>query len=378
MLDLVDPATGARVRKSTREKDKRRAQERAREIEDQLRAEATQAKDGRKAITLSAALTQYVTRLEGERKASADGAAALRDKTLGLNARMAGRFALDGAMLLHTLTPAHIAELVTARQKEGNSAQTIAHEVKLLRAASRYAKELQQRVPDIDRWRMPVAKPKTRYLSPDEWRQVFEQLDPNRPVTPIGRGGQQVRYIPQGRTFTSRQDAQDLLVAISMTGGRWREVARLTWDMIDTVDWSWMRIWGTKDNEERIVGMPEQAKAVLMRRWLARDQHQPLIFPGRYGGERAGTCRAILRAMDAVGLNRPDIVAKHGRATVHSLRHTFASWLLQNGADLAEVQEALGHSTLQMTRRYAHLAKRKTATRLGAILSDVAPAITGD
>ena len=45
----------------------------------------------------------------------------------------------------------------------------------------------------------------------------------------------------------------------------------------------------------------------------------------------------------------------------HDLRHTFASYLAMNGATLAEIAEALGHKTLDMVKRYAHLSEAHTA-----------------
>ena len=54
---------------------------------------------------------------------------------------------------------------------------------------------------------------------------------------------------------------------------------------------------------------------------------------------------------------------------VHCLRHTFASWLVQNGAELHEVSGALGHSNVTMTSRYAHLSKGATVAKLGGILT---------
>lgn len=54
----------------------------------------------------------------------------------------------------------------------------------------------------------------------------------------------------------------------------------------------------------------------------------------------------------------------------HDLRHTFASWLIQRGRTLREVQEALGHQTITMTMRYSHLAPDHLRAAV-AVLDDV-------
>jgi site-specific recombinase XerD len=47
---------------------------------------------------------------------------------------------------------------------------------------------------------------------------------------------------------------------------------------------------------------------------------------------------------------------ENGRLHFHSLRHTFATWLVQNGVSIYEVQNLLGHSSIAVTQVYAHLA----------------------
>lgn len=79
------------------------------------------------------------------------------------------------------------------------------------------------------------------------------------------------------------------------------------------------------------------------------------LFPN----PRTGTCYngfhlAYFRARDAAGL--PDV-------RIHDLRHTFASLLINNGVSLYEVQELLGHSSVAMTQRYAHLLPNKLRSR---------------
>ena len=63
-------------------------------------------------------------------------------------------------------------------------------------------------------------------------------------------------------------------------------------------------------------------------------------------------------------LSVPDLLAaaRIEEFTFHGLRHTFASYLAMSGATLAELAEALGHKTLAMVKRYAHLSEAHTST----------------
>lgn len=364
-VDFIHPVTGIRMRQSLKVKgNKAEAQKAAVKLLSDLEHGGDKTPQ-----SLRDALEAYCTALHSDGKVSAQGQRAMAVKCLG---GLANRYGLEPAMPLSKITPAVLAKLVSERRKEGNSAQTIAHELKLLRAATRYAAAMGAKVnADMingtlkDAWRLPKLPTKTRYLSVDEFRQVYERLDPSRPVDGRTPGATDTLY-------RQRSDARDLLVALVMCGGRWSEVSGLLWSRIDLTK-GVIRLWGNKTQQERIVGIPEMLLETLKRRHEERKAGQQLVFPTSTGQARAGSCRVLSRAIDACGLNTPERIAESGRATIHSLRHTYASLLAQNGASLAELQNALGHTSLAMTLRYAHLMKAESAGRLAGIMSKVMP-----
>ncbi len=116
-----------------------------------------------------------------------------------------------------------------------------------------------------------------------------------------------------------------------------------------------------KGNKERLVPVGRHAKAavekwLLQREQLMRDranrgkqvEHDALFLNGR--GSRL-TVRSVERLVKSYG-ERAGISQT---VTPHALRHSFATHLLEMGADLRSVQELLGHSSLSSTQRYTHL-----------------------
>lgn len=376
--EMLHPRTGRRLRFSTGHTERMAAQAAAMEHLASLTRVTNDTVDGMEPITIADALTRYVVALRT--KASVP---AMRSRALKLtkrHPRFPTRFGFEPTRYLHTLTPADLAMLVEARQQEGLSPQTIAHDIALLRAATRYVATVGFRSPTLmingqsrNPWRVPKVPQKTRYLSIDEFRAVYKHMDPDQPIMPERKDGTTMAlYVPTGAPHKDRQDAQDLLVILAMTGGRWSEVTALEWPHVD-IEGGTVTLWGNKTQASRVVPMPDLAKDVFKRR-AASFKRAPkgFVFPGRKGKQRGpSSCQPIVRAMDACGLNTPEVVAKHGRATPHSLRHTFASMLVQGGEQLNRVRLALGHTTLTMTQRYAHLEQHDNARQLATTLSRV-------
>jgi integrase/recombinase XerD len=114
-----------------------------------------------------------------------------------------------------------------------------------------------------------------------------------------------------------------------------------------------------KGSKERVVPIGRQAVTAL-RRYLSRGRpfldtrHRPELFLNAKGGglTRAGAFLILRRLAAKAGLE-PE------RVHPHLLRHSFATHLLEGGADLRSVQEMLGHADLATTELYTHVSDRR-------------------
>jgi len=141
------------------------------------------------------------------------------------------------------------------------------------------------------------------------------------------------------------------------TGLRVSEAMSLERNGVD-LDERLVRVVG-KGGKQRIVPVGREAVAAL-RRYLSRGRphldrrHRPELFLNAKGGglTRAGAFLILRRLAAAAGLE-PE------RVHPHLLRHSFATHLLEGGADLRSVQEMLGHADLGTTELYTHISNRR-------------------
>jgi integrase/recombinase XerC len=141
-----------------------------------------------------------------------------------------------------------------------------------------------------------------------------------------------------------------ILELLYSSGLRVSEIAGLAVEDINTKE-GLVKVKG-KGKKERIVPVGSKAvdaiKSYLVEKILLKKKDRAM-FLNRRGiklSER-GVRRIVVKYAKMAGIN--------GRIGPHTLRHTFASHLLQSGADLRVIQELLGHSSLSTTQKYTHL-----------------------
>lgn len=165
--------------------------------------------------------------------------------------------------------------------------------------------------------------------------------------------------------FLSREEAGALLdavkvrdidayrmAAISLFAGlRRSELFRLRWQDIDLKNGT-IRLVDPKVTDTQFCYLNDSARAVIKEMEPGRPGE--LVFT-RNDGPYTEIPGAFDEVVEALGFNA-GIEDRRDRIVFHSLRHTYASWLVSGGVSLYQTQKLMRHKTAVMTQRYAHLA----------------------
>lgn len=140
-----------------------------------------------------------------------------------------------------------------------------------------------------------------------------------------------------------------ILMTIYSSGIRLNELLTLQVKDID-FDRNFIIIKMGKGKKDRLSVLSHSLKVVLIK-YLEKYKPSNYLFAGQKGGKYSpSSVQAIMkRAVKNAGIK------KH--ATVHTLRHSFATHLLENGTDIRFIQELLGHKRLETTQIYTHMSK---------------------
>lgn len=287
---------GVRFRGSTGETGKREAQK----IEGDHKQAARKQGRRKKEWTVQALCETYWSERAQDRRSSATilGQLANLRRIIGKDRKLA------------TITNSTLMDYRAKRRGEGLQQHSVNRELTILRAAMAWVERLHGvNVPKLH-WTdvfYDEPPPRQRYLTFEEWGALLDAA--HVAIRPI-------------------------LICAVTTGLRKRNILDMDWRQVRlSARRIVMTVKGGKIHEVRIA--PQLAETLL-----AMPNRKGRVFDGTNFEKR---WRAAVKEANLSDLR------------FHDLRHTFASWARQSGADIADVKDALGHSDIAMTMRYAHI-----------------------
>ena len=157
-------------------------------------------------------------------------------------------------------------------------------------------------------------------------------------------------------TVTTNRKHRALLMTAYAAGLRASELGRLQLSDIDS-ERMCLRVDQGKGNKDRYVPLSPRLLDELREYWR-RHHPQNWLFPSDLRSRpmmtRAGPAHIYKAAKDKAGIDKP--------GGIHTLRHCYATGLLEAGVELHVIQRRLGHSSIRSTMRYLHLAHDKTSS----------------
>ncbi|OIP96102.1 hypothetical protein AUK40_05315 [Candidatus Wirthbacteria bacterium CG2_30_54_11] len=207
-----------------------------------------------------------------------------------------------------------------------------------------------------------LAKQDIKTLSPDKL-ELRRQTRPQVSVLDLGKLEKMLNAAkPDGPDDLAGLRDFAMLHTLFSTGLRVGELVRVNRDQINLKTREFT-IRG-KGNKDRVVFLSHDAASVITDYLKKRkDSYVPLFLNHRGKADpsdkRGETLRLTSRTIQRIIVKNARRAGIVEHITPHTLRHTFATDLLHNGADLRSVQEMLGHSSIQTTQIYTHVTNRQ-------------------
>ncbi len=248
--------------------------------------------------------------------------------------RLAEWAVAHGAASPEALTASHLREFVYHLKDLGLSPASIRREISAIRTWYRF----------LMTEGVVTADPSERLETPRKWRTLPEVLTPTEVETLLSA-------IPLEEPLAFRDRAMlELAYGAGLRVGEW-----ITLKMSDLLlDEGVVRVFG-KGGKERLVPVGGKAIGAValylreLRPRLERGKGTGVLFLNARGAplSRMGAWKILRKYVQRAGLTKP--------VTPHTLRHSFATHLLEGGADLRSVQEMLGHADISTTQIYTHV-----------------------
>jgi integrase/recombinase XerC len=234
---------------------------------------------------------------------------------------------------LAQVTADHIRSYLAELMKKGQARATVQRRLSAIKAFFRY-RETSLGEPSPAR---SIRSPKNMrglpsILQQDEVRRLIE--------------------VAPGDSSVAAMRDRAIFETLYSSGLRVSELVGLNWRDIDE-ELGMVMVRSGKGNKDRLVPLGEPALDALLK-WrrampIAWEPNGPVIVNLRGGRLTTRSVEMILqRRIEAAGIS--------AGITPHGLRHSFATHMLNNGADLRSIQEMLGHASLATTQRYTHVS----------------------
>ncbi len=256
-----------------------------------------------------------------------------------------------GNKQLDQITPIMLEKLKKTLAVKGLAPATVKHVLVLVRMIwnKAIAWNLWHGENPIRRVKLPTLQNRReRYLSPEEAALLLAKLKERSSTT------------------------HDIALLSLRCGLRFGEITSLRRMDID-LDNGVINVADPKNKSSRKAFMTPAVKAVLEAR--LPEYPEEYVFTDQYG-VKVRISKTFERVIDDLGWNA-GITDRRQKVTFHTLRHTHASLLAIQGESLITIAEALGHKSLQMVKRYAHLSdttRREAAEKLERTMAEATPA----